>query len=351
MLTSRDSWSAVASPMVAARAGNPRRTAVPATRAAWSACVTDRYQVRPSAVAAHRSATGVSSSRRLSATTTAPVPTAATTRRVTAARRGRRRRARARPASGTSRGRGSGVLVMPGPWCSCGGSVRVQRGVELDARAGARDRLDPAREGVAPEEDAGTAREVARLDDERGARVVGLPDDGHLGPGGDVQAGLDDAVVTERDAEAGVGPEEGAPADGDDLAAAAGERAHDGRAAADVGPVADHDARGDAALDHRGAERARVEVDEALVHHGRAGGEVRAEAHAVGVGDADARGDDVVDHARELVHAVHGDGLPGGAQAQPRLLEAVDGARAVVGPHDVGEDAEEPVEVEPVRHD
>src|SRR5690606_8371170 len=61
--------------------------------------------------------------------------------------------------------------------------------------------------------------------------------------------------------------------------------------------------------------------------------------------------DDVVDHARELVHAVHGDGLPGGAQAQPRLLEAVDGARAVVGPHDVGEDAEEPVEVEPVRHD
>ena len=41
----------------------------------------------------------------------------------------------------------------------------------------------------------------------------------------------------------------------------------------------------DAALDHRGAERAGVEVDEALVHDGGAGGEVRAEPDPVGVGD------------------------------------------------------------------
>ena len=44
----------------------------------------------------------------------------------------------------------------------------------------------------------------------------------------------------------------------------------------------------DAALDHRRAERAGVEVDEALVHDRRALGQVRAEPHAVGVGDAHA---------------------------------------------------------------
>ena len=87
----------------------------------------------------------------------------------------------------------------------------------------------------------------------------------------------------------GVGAEQAALADRDDLLAAAGQRAHDRGAAADVGAVADDHARRDPALDHRGAERAGVEVDEALVHHGRAVGEVRAEPHAVGVGDADAR--------------------------------------------------------------
>ena len=60
----------------------------------------------------------------------------------------------------------------------------------------------------------------------------------------------------------------------------------------------------DPALDHRGAERAGVEVHEALVHHGRALGEVGAEAHAVGVGDPHAGRRDVVGHARELVDAV-----------------------------------------------
>ena len=45
----------------------------------------------------------------------------------------------------------------------------------------------------------------------------------------------------------------------------------------------------DAALDHRGAERAGVEVHVALVHHGGALGQVGAEAHAAGVGDAHAR--------------------------------------------------------------
>ena len=118
---------------------------------------------------------------------------------------------------------------------------------------------------------------------------------------GHVQAGLDDAVVAERDAEAGVGAQQAALADRDDRRAAARQRAHDRGAAADVRAVADDDAGRDPPLDHRRAERAGVEVDEALVHDRRALGEVGAEPHAVGVGDPHARRRDVVGHARELV--------------------------------------------------
>ena len=91
----------------------------------------------------------------------------------------------------------------------------------------------------------------------------------------------------------------------DALGAAARQRAHDRGAAADVGAVADDDALRDAALDHRRAERARVEVHEALVHDGGAGGEVGAEAHARGVGDPHPVGHDVVEQPRELVDARH----------------------------------------------
>src|SRR3712207_7453238 len=52
------------------------------------------------------------------------------------------------------------------------------------------------------------------------------------------------------------------PADRDDVLASAAERPHDRGAAADVRAVADDDARRDAALDHRRAERPGVEVAE-----------------------------------------------------------------------------------------
>lgn len=53
---------------------------------------------------------------------------------------------------------------------------------------------------------------------------------------------------------------------------------------------------------------AGVEVDEALVHDGRALGQVGAEADAVGVTDAHAGRYDVVDHAGELIHGENDDG-------------------------------------------
>ena len=78
---------------------------------------------------------------------------------------------------------------------------------------------------------------------------------------------LDDAFVAEADADAGFGAEQAALADRDLILAAARQRAHDRRSAADVAAVADDHAGRDAAFDHRRAERAGVEVDEPLVHH------------------------------------------------------------------------------------
>ena len=148
----------------------------------------------------------------------------------------------------------------------------------------------PSREttSTAPDSELRRNRRLFAPDSSR-ALTVWPSAGGHLGAAGDVEARLDDAVVAERDAEPGVGAEQAALADRDDLLAAAGQRAHDRRAATDVGAVADHHARGDAALDHRRAERAGVEVDEALVHDRRARRQVRAEAHPVGVGDPHAR--------------------------------------------------------------
>ena len=210
--------------------------------------------------------------------------------------------------------------------------------------ARAREHLDGARLGVAAEQQPARAAQRPGLDD----LAVGR---GDLGPGGDVEAGLDRAVVAERDAQSGVGAEQAALADRDHLGAAARQGAHDRGAAADVGAVADDHAGADAALDHRRAERAGVVVDEALVHDGRALREVGAEADAVGVGDPHAARDDVVDHARELVDAVDRQRAPGGAEAQPHRvdLRGVDGPGA--RPGDVRQHAEDPVEVGAVRAD
>ena len=116
------------------------------------------------------------------------------------------------------------------------------------------------------------------------------------------------------------------------LGSAARQGAHDRGATADVGAVADDDALRDPALDHRGAERARVEVDEALVHHRRAGGEVGAEAHARGVGDPHPVGHDVVEQPRELVDAERRDAVA--LQRGPQPLRRKSGCTgpAVVQP-------------------
>src|SRR6478609_7709884 len=287
MWHSVDSWYAVASAMLAARAGMPRSTATAVMSAAFSACSRSTSTVWPStsAVQPLLSSRGGTAPRSTSTTAVATAPSA-TTAPMAAVRRD-----------------GTGALVG------------VQRRVEGDPLALPRHRLDGAADRVAAEEDVVDARERGGLRDRRLAVHVG---DGHLGARGDVAAGLDDAVVPEGDADAGVGADQAAFADGDGLLAAAGQGAHDRGAATDVGAVAHDDARGDPALDHGGAEGAGVVVDEALVHHGGAGGQVGAEADPVGVGDADTAGQHVVHHPRELVDAEHRHVLARGAQPGAR---------------------------------
>jgi hypothetical protein len=84
------------------------------------------------------------------------------------------------------------------------------------------------------------------------------------------------------------------------------------------------------------------------VHHRGALGQVRAEPDPVRVRNSDAAGQDVVDHPRELVDAEHGH-RPTQPQPGSHALEPGDRARPVVGPHDVREQPEHPVEVDLVR--
>ena len=66
--------------------------------------------------------------------------------------------------------------------------------------------------------------------------------------------------------------------------AAAGQGAHDRSSTTHVGVAPNHHTRRDPALNHRGAKRAGIEVDEALMHHRRLG-EMGAQPHSIGVTD------------------------------------------------------------------
>jgi hypothetical protein len=87
-----------------------------------------------------------------------------------------------------------------------------------DPVAGALAGLDGAGLAVADEHHPADAGQLAALDDAPSGQL-------HERAGGDVQPGLDDAVVAEADAMPGVGPEQAALADRDLGGAAARERA------------------------------------------------------------------------------------------------------------------------------
>ena len=99
-------------------------------------------------------------------------------------------------------------------------------------------------------------------------------------------------------------------------------------------------------LDHRGPERAGVEVAETFVHHGGALGEVGSESLTTGVGDAHARWHHIVGHARKLVDAMHGEMLAFASQRLANFIEHVERHWADARPRDVGQQAEHTVEVQ-----
>ena len=188
------------------------------------------------------------------------------------------------------------------------------------------------------------ARQLATGDD----LAVGKRD---LRAGGQVEAGLDGAVVAQGDSEAGVGAQQATLPDRDDLGAAARQRAHDRCATAHITVGADHHPGRDAPLDHRGAEGTGIEVAEALVHDRGADRQVGAEPHAIGVGDTDAVGHDVVEHARELVDPFHRDHMAIRGQGGPQCVDPRRQNRPGGGPGHVGEHTEHAVDVDSVRSD
>ena len=117
--------------------------------------------------------------------------------------------------------------------------------------------LDGTGLGVAAEQDVGGAGQLSGRNHTwllEQAEVAGhhaaLRHEGDPRSGRQVQTGFDDAVVTQRDPEPRVRPQQAVLAQGHALAPAAGEHAHRGGAAADVGAVTDDDPLGDAALNH-----------------------------------------------------------------------------------------------------
>src|SRR5690606_36563606 len=146
MFRSLDSWTAVASAMVAARAGRSRRTVTAVMRAALSAwSASSALRVPSSRATTHVSLTRSGTSQVSSAATAA---TATTARTVTAS---------------VPRTRG----------------LRMERVVERDPRAGAGDGLDRAGDRVAAQEQLVAPGELPGGDD--GRRRPGLAAGGEHG--------------------------------------------------------------------------------------------------------------------------------------------------------------------------
>src|SRR5690606_21097627 len=131
--------------------------------------------------------------------------------------RGRSRAARSRR---RFTGRFSGVTTKTPRWAAAGAGEEfvsgVQRLVEGDAVADALRGFDGARQRVAPEEDARAAGQLSGLD--RGLRAIrGRSGIGEhdLRPRRDIQPGLDDAVVSEGDADTGIRAQQRSSADRD----------------------------------------------------------------------------------------------------------------------------------------
>ncbi len=223
----------------------------------------------------------------------------------------------------------------------------MQRLVQLHTIRGTRQNLNRAAQRIAAEQQVRYAGQLRSL---HHMRLLTGQQHAHARTGRHVQARLNHAVIAQGNTDTGLRAQQGTLTNGHALLAAAGESAHRGGAAAHIRAVAHNNALRDAALDHGGAQGAGVEVYEALMHHGRTGRQVRAQAQTVAVTNAHAGGHHVIHQARELINVAHAQ-VAQLAQTNREVLELGGQHRAVVGPRNICEGAEQSVQVQLVRAD
>ncbi len=187
--------------------------------------------------------------------------------------------------------------LLAAPCSHVSGRVAVERGVQFHDTLGWHG-FDDTVTAVAPERFAAGPREHRSFDE----RILSGADQ-HSSS--DVETGFDLAVVAQGNTDASVRADQAALTDSDLLRAAAGKRAHDGRAAADIAAIVDRDTLADTSFHHRLAERAGIEVDEAFMHHRGTNTNVGPEAYAIAIGNAHASRNHEVEHRRKLVHRPH----------------------------------------------
>src|SRR5699024_5408584 len=105
-------------------------------------------------------------------------------------------------------------------------ALRMERVVERDAVPAARQGLDGPGLGVAAQQQVGAPGQLACGNHGGRRSSGGRLSHGDLGAGRDVQSGLHDAVVAQRDAYPAVGAQQAALTDADPFGSAAGEGAH-----------------------------------------------------------------------------------------------------------------------------
>ena len=156
----------------------------------------------------------------------------------------------------------------------------------------------------------------------------------HLGIGCQEQSGFDHAVITQRNAQAGVCAQQTAFAQADLVVAATAQSASGRSSAAYVGSITDDNAARDTAFDQAAAQRARIEVHERGMHDCCALRQVGTQANFRTVSDPDSIWHDVVHHRGELIHAGYGDRtVEVLAQAKAGFFEVIDRTRACRRPH------------------
>jgi hypothetical protein len=217
----------------------------------------------------------------------------------------------------------------------------VKGRVEAAPSSGSLNYFERAVERVPSKEQTRHARKLACLYDIAGRRA-------NFGTGGYVGSSLDNAIIAKGDPETWVGTKEAAFAYRNYLTATTTQSTHDWRAATDIRSIVDDYAGRNSTLNHGSPKSSRIEVDEALMHYGRARRKVRSEPYSISIGNSHSAWDYVICHSRELVDANDLKWAPS-AQAHSDHFKVISGARSGASPDHICEMSKDSIEICPVR--